>query len=114
MNRATVRGLWPRRSPGAGRLALIAALAGCAAAAAIEPARPVVHTAEECASLMRQYDSAAPAHHAATHAEAAATRRADGERACREGRYGEGVDALRRALHDIGIKPVRITPVPHA
>lgn len=65
----------------------------------------------ECADLIRQYDVAAPAHHAASHAPDAERERAAGAQACRAGRYAEGVEALRRALHDIGVKPVRLAPV---
>jgi len=83
------------------------------------PARPaatpaVLHTAAECADLVKQYDVAAPAHHGAPRAGDAARERAAGDQACQAGHYADGVAALRRALHDIGVNPVRISPAPHS
>ena len=78
-------------------------------------ATPVVlHTAAECADLIKQYDVAAPAHHGAARADDAARERSAGDQACRAGHYADGVAALRRALHYIGVNPVRISPAPRS
>ena len=74
---------------------------------------PAAHTAAECSDLVKQYDEAAPAHHGATRAQDAARARDAGAAACQAGRYAEGISALRRALHDIGVNPVRYVPPAH-
>ncbi len=74
----------------------------------------VLHTAAECADLIKQYDVAAPAHHGALRAEDAARERSAGDQACRAGHYADGVAALRRALHYIGVNPVRFSPAPRS
>ncbi len=109
----------PRVAPGAGRRDWLPALLLCGAfvvAATGQGAAPATggHTAAECADLVKQYDVAAPAHHGAPHADDAARERAAGDQACQAGRYAEGVESLRRALHHIGVSPVRLSPPPHS
>jgi hypothetical protein len=105
------------RGTGAGAPGLAAVMLGLGvvvAAHAQTSAKPQApaHTAAECADLIKQYDVAAPAHRGAPHADEAARDRSSGEQACQAGHYNDGVAALRRALHGIGVKPVRISPSP--
>ncbi len=72
------------------------------------PAPAPVASAAECADLVRQFDVSAPAHHGAAHAAAAQRDRDAGWAACQAGQYADGVSQLRRALHAIGVKPVRL------
>jgi hypothetical protein len=87
--------------------ALVAGLALAAAPAG--PARPPAPapTADDCQNLLKQFDVAWPAHRDAPRAAGARHSRDLGEADCRNGRYAEGVHNLRRALHDIGVKPVK-------
>jgi hypothetical protein len=109
----------PRVTPGAGHRGWLPALLLCGASVVAvtgHGAAPAsgTHTAAECADLVKQYDVAAPAHHGAPHADDAARERAAGDQACQAGRYADGVESLRKALHHIGVSPVRISPVPHS
>lgn len=85
-----------------------------AAGPASDPAaRPA--TQADCQSLLHQFDVAWGAHRDAPHAAEAKRSRDAGEASCNQKRYQEGVHELRRALHDIGLKPVKIVgaPAPH-
>lgn len=103
-----------RPGAGAGRAAWLGALAtlvtGLAVAAgAAVPARPTspLPTAADCQNLLKQFDVAWPAHRDSARSATAQHSRDLGEADCRAGRYPEGVHNLRRALHDIGVKPVK-------
>ena len=61
----------------------------------------------DCDHLIAQFDVAWSTHSSAKRAESAHRARDLGEAACREGRYSDGVHQLRRALHELGLKPVR-------
>lgn len=79
-----------------------------------KPATAATATVADCQHLLGQFDVAWNAHSASKRAEAARRARDLGEAACHEGRYGDGVHQLKRALHDLGLKPVhRTTPVPY-
>lgn len=68
-------------------------------------------TATDCQSLLHQFDVAWPAHRDGPRAASAQHSRDLGEADCRQSHYGDGVRHLRRALHDIGVKPVKIASV---
>ena len=74
--------------------------------AATHPAAPAA-TMSDCRNLLKQFDVAWPAHRESAHAAAARRSRDLGEADCQGGRYADGVHNLRRALHDIGVKPVK-------
>jgi len=106
----------PARSLLTGGAALLLALgtlasAGAGAAAPPEPA-PRPATAADCESLMHQFDVAWPAHRESARAASAHQSRDLGETDCKQGRYTDGVHQLRRALHDIGVKPVKGVAAP--
>jgi hypothetical protein len=84
-----------------------------AAAAGPEPAvRPL--TAGDCQNLLHQFDVAWPAHKDSIRADEARRSRDLGETDCQAGRFKDGVSLLRRALHDIGVKPVKVVATaPH-
>jgi hypothetical protein len=84
---------------------LVAGLA--LAAAPAPPARAPAATQGDCQNLLKQFDVAWPAHRVSAHAESAHRNRDLGESDCRDGHYTDGVYKLRRALHDIGVKPVK-------
>jgi len=89
----------------AGAIGLAAATA--AAAPGPDPvARPM--TAADCKSLLHQFDVASAAHHDDPRAAAARASRDQGAAACEQKHYADGVHLIRRALHDIGVKPVKI------
>lgn len=76
--------------------------------------RSVPPTATTCDNLLRQFDVAWPTHQNASHAARAHKNRELGAAQCQDARYAEGVRNLRRALHDIGVKPVRVVSAPSA
>jgi len=105
----------PSRLPRAARIAglVLAVMTGVAVGAgptAPLPPRPPAPTAADCQHLLHQFDVAWPAHRSAPRGAAAQHSRDLGDGECRAGHYAEGVRLLRRALHDIGVKPVRIVP----
>jgi hypothetical protein len=71
------------------------------------PARPPAATLSDCQNLLKQFDVAWPAHRETARAASARHSRDQGEADCQGGRYADGVHNLRRALHDIGVKPVK-------
>ncbi len=81
------------------------ALAG-APTTATHPTTPAA-TMGDCRNLLKQFDVAWPAHRESAHAGSARRNRDLGEADCQGGRYADGVHNLRRALHDIGVKPVK-------
>ncbi|MBS0373351.1 MAG: hypothetical protein JSR73_02125 [Proteobacteria bacterium] len=92
-------------------LAALASLAtGLALAAGPAPgaaARVPAATQADCDNLLRQFDVAWPAHRDAARAAGARRSRDQGAADCHDGRFADGVHNLRRALHDIGVKPVK-------
>jgi hypothetical protein len=95
------------------RLAALAAallLAVAATAATPDPTERAA-TAGDCQSLLHQFDVAWPAHRDGPRAASAQHSRDLGEADCRQNHFGDGVRHLRRALHDIGVKPVKIASV---
>jgi len=96
----------------AGRAGPAVALALVWAVAAGADAGPRPGTAADCRDLARQFDVAWPAHKDMARAAGARHARELGATACEAGRYTEGVRYLRRALHDIGVKPVKIVGTP--
>ncbi len=87
-------------------LALAAAPAAPAATHPASPAAPAA-TLADCQNLLKQFDVAWPAHRESARAASARHNRDLGEGDCQAGRYGDAVHNLRRALHDIGVKPVK-------
>ncbi len=85
------------------------------AAGPVAPARPSAPapTSNDCQNLLKQFDVAWPAHRDSAKAASAHQSRDLGESDCRDGKYVDGVYKLRRALHDIGVKPVKsVSPAP--
>lgn len=66
------------------------------------------HTAAECDDLLKQFDVAWPTHSEHKRADEARQSRERGMALCAAGNYGDGVGEVRRALHAIGVKPVKI------
>jgi hypothetical protein len=80
------------------------------AAAGLAWAAPTATSAEEaatCQSLMKQFDTAAPAHNSAPKMVEARAKRSTAESSCKAGNYKSGIGDLRAALNDIGVKPVQ-------
>ena len=86
-------------------LALDVSAAGSPASGHLPAPLPV--SAADCDHLIAQFEVAWSTHSSAKRAESALRARDLGEAACREGRYSDGVHQLRRALHELGLKPVR-------
>ena len=61
----------------------------------------------DCRNLLRQFDVAWAAHRESPRAASARHSRDLGDSECRDGRFADGVHHLRRALYDIGVKPVK-------
>jgi len=97
---------------GAALLVALATLASAGAGAAGPEPAPRPATAADCESLMHQFDVAWPAHRESARAASAHQSRDVGETDCKQGRYADGVHQLRRALHDIGVKPVKAVAAP--
>jgi hypothetical protein len=55
---------------------------------------------------MKQADSALATHKGDTKAKAAQPERDKGDKECKAGRYDKGAEHLRRAITDLGMKPV--------
>jgi hypothetical protein len=83
-----------------------AATASTAAPATRTTAPP--HSAAECEDLLKQFDVAWPSHSELKHADDAKASRDKGAAGCAAGNYGDGVRDIRRGLHAIGVKPVKI------
>jgi hypothetical protein len=62
----------------------------------------------DCQHLLRQFDVAWAAHRDSARAAGARRSRDQGEAECQQGHHADGVHHLRRALHDLGLKPVKI------
>jgi hypothetical protein len=86
---------------------LVIATAPTLAMASVKPAPVAPPTGADCDHLLGQFDVAWTSHRTSKRADAAHRARDLGEAACHEGRYADGVHQLKRALHDLGLKPVR-------
>lgn len=64
-------------------------------------------TLSDCQHLLRQFDVAWSAHRDSVRAAGARRSRDQGETECQKGNFADGVHHLRRALHDLGLKPVK-------
>jgi len=91
-------------------LLLVACPVALPAAAPPPPPHGPSATQGDCDHLLRQFDVAWAAHRDSPRAAGARHSRDQGEAACRDGHYADGVHHLRRALHDIGLKPVKRVP----
>ena len=90
------------------RMALAAAMAMAAlgtAGAATNAAQPVT-TQATCDALSNQAGSALATHKTDAKTKVAQEQREQGEKACKAGNYAVGAEHLRRAISDLGMKPV--------
>jgi urease alpha subunit len=84
---------------------MVALAAAGTAGAATSTAAPVA-TQASCEALARQADTAVMAHKTDAAAKTAQEQRVKGEKACKAGEYAKGTEHLRRAITDLGMKPV--------
>ena len=82
------------------------ALAGFGSAGAATNATQPAATQATCDALMKQADTAVAAHKSDAKAKAAQEQRATGTKECKAGNYAKGAEHLRRAITDLGMKPV--------
>lgn len=75
------------------------------AGAATNPAQPTA-TQATCDALARQADTALTAHKTDAKSKAAQEQRDKGEKECRAGNHAKGAELLRRAITELGMKPV--------
>jgi ethanolamine utilization microcompartment shell protein EutL len=80
----------------------LAALGTAGAATAAQPAA----TQATCDALLKQADTAITSHKGAPGEKSAQEQRAKGEAACKAGEFAKGSEHLRRAITDLGMKPV--------
>jgi hypothetical protein len=84
---------------------MVALAAFGTAGAATNPAQPAA-TQATCDALVKQADSALTTHKGDAKAATAKEQRDKGEKACKAGDYAKGAEHLRRAITDLGMKPV--------
>jgi hypothetical protein len=84
---------------------MIALAAVGTAGAATNAAQPAA-TQATCDALVRQADSALTTHKGDAKATAAREQREKGEKACKAGEYAKGAEHLRKAISELGMKPV--------
>jgi hypothetical protein len=87
-------------------LGTMLALAGTGVAGAATKTSATAATQATCDALMKQADSALTTHKTSTKAKAAQQLRDDGSKECKAGNYAKGAEHLRRAITDLGMKPV--------
>jgi ABC-type transporter MlaC component len=87
-----------------GTMVALAAV-GTASAATTTAAQPAA-TQATCDALVKQADSALTAHKADPKAKSAQEQRDKGEKECKAGNFAKGAEHLRRAITDLGMKPV--------
>jgi len=75
------------------------------AGAATNAAQPAA-TRATCDALAKQAGSAFATHKADPKSKTAQLQREQGEKACKAGNYAAGAEHLRRAISDLGMKPV--------
>ena len=86
-------------------LGTLAALAALGTADAATPAMPAANQAT-CDALLKQADTSLTAHKSDAKAQAATEQRDKGAKECKAGNHAKGADHLRRAITDLGMKPV--------
>lgn len=84
---------------------MVALAAVGTAGAATNSAQPAA-TQATCDALVKQADSALTAHKSDTKAKSAQEQRDKGEKACKAGEFAKGAEHLRRAITELGMKPV--------
>jgi hypothetical protein len=84
----------------------IIALAGLGTASAATNATQPAATQATCDALMKQADAAVSAHKTDAKAKAAQEHRDAGAKDCKAGNFAKGAEHLRRAITDLGMKPV--------
>lgn len=82
------------------------ALAGLGTAGAATNATQPAATQATCDALVKQADSALSTHKTDSKAKAAQEHRDSGAKECKAGNYAKGAEHLRRAISDLGMKPV--------
>ena len=82
------------------------ALAGAGMAGAATNATQSTATQATCDALTKQAETALTTHKADTKAKSAQHQRDEGTKACKAGDYAKGAEHLRRAITDLGMKPV--------
>jgi len=63
-------------------------------------------TQATCDALIKQADTAIMAHKTDANSKNAQEQRDKGEKACKAGEYAKGAEHLRKAITDLGMKPV--------
>jgi hypothetical protein len=63
-------------------------------------------TQATCDALLKQASSALTSHPGDAKAKAAQEQRDKGEKECKAGNYAKGAEHLRKAISDLGMKPV--------
>ena len=87
-------------------LGTMLALAGTGVAGAATKTPATAATQATCDALMKQADSALTTHKTSTKVKVAQQLRDDGSKECKAGNYAKGAEHLRRAITDLGMKPV--------
>ena len=82
------------------------ALLGIGTAGAATTATQPAATQATCDALVKQVDSAMTTHKADAKTKAAKEQRVTGEKECKAGNYAKGAEHLRKAISDLGMKPV--------
>lgn len=82
------------------------ALAGLGTAGAATNATQPAATQATCDALTKQADSALSTHKTDAKAKSAQEHRDAGAKDCKAGNYAKGAEHLRRAITDLGMKPV--------
>lgn len=86
-------------------LGTMVALAGAGLASAATSGTTAA-TQATCDALMKQTDSALATHKTDAKARTAQQHRDEGAKECKAGSYAKGAEHLRRAITDLGMKPV--------
>jgi hypothetical protein len=81
---------------------------GVPAIASQSAAKASAATPRDCQSLLHQFDVAVATKRDPVKVAAARKNRDLASTECQRGNYVEGVRGLRKALHEIGVKPVKV------
>jgi hypothetical protein len=87
-------------------LGTMVALAAFGTAGAATNAAAPAATRATCDALVKQADSALSTHKGDAKAKGAQEQRDKGEKACKAGEFAKGAEHLRRAITELGMKPV--------
>ena len=87
-------------------LGTMMALAAVGTAGAATNAAHPAATQATCDALVKQANSALTTHKADAQAKGAQEQRDKGEKACKAGEFAKGAEHLRRAITELGMKPV--------